>query len=96
MAIRRLVIDVLIPHEPDETVYAEKIAALDNIDGVTLRVTEVDERTKTTEITIEGEAVSFESVKKAIEDIGGSVHSIDQVSAGSRIVEIQTSDNGSR
>ena len=52
-----------------------------------MHVLEVDERTKTVEMTIEGDALSFEGIKKVIEEIGGSVHSIDRVSAGSKIVE---------
>jgi hypothetical protein len=87
MAIKRIVIDVLIPHEPDILVYAEHISKLDETLNVDIHVLEHDERTKTVEMTIEGEAISFEDVKKAIEDLGGSIHSIDQVSAGSKIIE---------
>ena len=81
MAIRKLVIDVLIPHEPGEIAFAEKISEMDGI-SVNIRVIEVDEKTKTTEMTIEGAGLSFEDIKKAIEEMGGSVHSVDQVFAG--------------
>ena len=87
MTVRRLVIDVLIPHDPSEIAYAEKISELDGIEGITVHVMEVDEKTKTVEMTIEGEALSFEDIKKVIEELGGSVHSVDRVSAGSRIVD---------
>jgi len=87
MAIRRLVIDVLIPHEPNEIVYAERLSELDGTDGVTVHVLEVDEKTKTLEITIEGDGLAFEGIRKVIEKLGGSVHSIDRVSAGSKIVD---------
>jgi hypothetical protein len=87
MTVRRLVIDVLIPHDPSEIVYAERISELDGIEGITVHVMEVDEKTKTVEMTIEGEALSFEDIKKVIEELGGSVHSVDRVSAGSRIVD---------
>lgn len=87
MAIRRLVIDVLIPHEPSEITYAKKLSELNRIEGVSLHVLEVDEKTKTVEMTIEGEALSLEDVKEVIEELGGSVHSIDRVSAGSRIID---------
>lgn len=87
MPVRRLVIDVLIPHEPSEITYAEKISELEKTEGVTIHVLEVDERTKTIEMTIEGEDLSFEAIKKVIEELGGSVHSIDWVSAGVKIVE---------
>ena len=87
MTVRRLVIDVLIPHEPGEIVYAERISELEGTEGVTVHVMEVDEKTKTVEMTIEGEALSFEDIKKVIEELGGAVHSVDRVSAGSRIVD---------
>ena len=87
MAIRRLVIDVLIPHEPDVLTYANLINDLPGTDGITIDVVENDERTKTVEITIEGEDLPFENIKQVIEDTGGSIHSIDQVSAGNTIVK---------
>jgi len=87
MTVRRLVIDVLIPHDPSEIAYAERISELDGIEGITVHVMEVDEKTKTVEMTIEGESLPFEDIKKVIEGLGGSVHSIDRVSAGSRTVD---------
>jgi len=90
MPIRRLVIDVLIPHEPDVLTYAEKISALDGTEGLTILVQEIDEQTKTLRMAVEGEILSFKSIQKVIEELGGSVHSIDQVSAGSRIVECRS------
>jgi hypothetical protein len=36
MAIKRLVIDVLIPHEPSEIDYAVRISELEGIDGTTI------------------------------------------------------------
>ncbi|MEA2086058.1 MAG: DUF211 domain-containing protein [Chloroflexota bacterium] len=47
----------------------------------------MDEKTKTVEVTIEGKSLSFKAIKKVIEELGGSVHSIDMVSAGSKLVE---------
>jgi uncharacterized protein len=92
MAIKMLVIDVLAPHEPDVLVYAERISELDGADGVTVHVLEVDEKTKSVEMTIEGEDLSFEAIKKIIEELGGSIHSIDLVSAGSKVVESKARD----
>jgi len=47
-------------------------------------------------MTIEGEALSFEDIRKAIEQLGGSVHSIDRISAGSRIVNSKAKAEGER
>lgn len=86
MAIRRIVIDVLVPHEPDILEYAQQLSEVGGTKGVTIDVLENDERTRTIEITIEGESLVFPEIKKIVEDIGGSIHSIDQVSAGADIV----------
>jgi hypothetical protein len=87
MPIRRLVIDVLMPLEPSIIPYATKISELKGTDGVNIHVLEIDEKTRTVEMTIEGEDLSFETIKEIIEEAGGSVHSIDRIAAGSRIVE---------
>ena len=94
MTVKRLVIDVLIPHDPGEIVYTEKISELEGTEGITVHVMEVDEKTKTVEMTIEGEALLFEDIKEIIEELGGSVHSIDRVSAGSRIVDSRAEGEG--
>lgn len=94
MAVRRLVIDMLIPHEPSEVTYAEKLSELNGVEGVTLHVLEVDEKTKTVEMTMEGENLSLEDVRAVIEELGGSVHSVDRVSAGSRVVDSKATGEG--
>jgi hypothetical protein len=93
MPIRRLVIDVLMPLEPSIVECAEKISKLEKTDGANVHVLEIDEKTKTVEITIEGQDLSFDSIKEIIEKMGGSVHSIDRVAAGSRIVESKVTED---
>ncbi|MBC8426323.1 DUF211 domain-containing protein [bacterium] len=87
MVIRRAVLDVLTPHEPDIVVLAEKINELDGVHGVNVHVLEQDDKTKTLGVTIEGEALSIELIRGVVEELGGAVHSIDEVSTGRRIVE---------
>ncbi len=86
MKVKRLVLDVLIPQDPSVLFFADKLSDMEKVDGVTIRVSEIDERTKSVEMTIEGEDLSIEDLICEIEDLGGSVHSIDSVSSGSRIV----------
>ena len=38
MTIRRLVIDVLIPHEPGEIAYAESISGLEGTEAINVHV----------------------------------------------------------
>ncbi len=73
MQLRRLVIDVLVPHEPDILVYSEKISEIEDTDGLTIRVVEMDDQTKTLEMTIEGQALSLEAIKETIDELGGSI-----------------------
>ncbi|MDG6772785.1 DUF211 domain-containing protein [Thiomicrorhabdus sp. ZW0627] len=77
--IRRLVLDVLKPHQPNAIAFASTLADLSPDYWVNLDVTEVDEKTETTVITIEGNDIHFEDLSAAIEKMGGSIHSIDEV-----------------
>jgi len=92
MPIRRIVVDMLIPHNLDVLDFAEKIAQVEQVDGANVHVLEVDENTKTIEVTIEGKSLSFKAIKKVVEEFGGSVHSIDMVSAGSRLIESKVTE----
>lgn len=87
MKVRKMVIDVLKPHEPSILIYSKEISALNSVDGVTIHVSEVDDKTESVEATLLGKSIDFDSVREVIEKLGGSVHSIDLVSAGSQIVE---------
>jgi len=95
MTVRRLVIDILIPHTPSEIDYVERVSELEGVEGATLHVMEVDEQTKTAEMTIEGESILFNDVKTIIEELGGAIHSIDLVSSGSKMVKSKAL-NGSK
>jgi uncharacterized protein len=86
VAIRQIIIDVLTPHEPSILIYAEKLNELESIEAVRILVVEQDDKTKTIEVVVEGDRLSFEKIRDVIDDLGGSVHSVDQVAAGSRII----------
>lgn len=87
MKIKRLVLDVLKPHEPGVIKYADDITELDGIEGLTLNVMEIDNKTQSVEISVEGPDVPYEGIRDVIENLGGAIHSVDQVSAGDRIVK---------
>lgn len=84
--IRRLVFDVLKPHEPSIVELSDEIAGLKGVEGVNASLMEVDEDVKNVKVTVEG-VVDFEEVENLIEDLGASIHSIDEVAAGERLVE---------
>ena len=76
---RKLVLDVLKPHQPDALDFSSALADLGADYCVKLTVTEVDENTESTIVTIEGADIHFDIIKEAIEKMGASVHSIDEV-----------------
>jgi hypothetical protein len=78
--IRRLVLDVLVPHQPNIVDLARKLASQGDYE-VRITVVEMDDKTETLVVVIEGADVDFDVVKAAITDFGGSLHSIDEVEA---------------
>jgi hypothetical protein len=84
---RRVVFDLLKPHDPSMLELADRIADLEGIDGVNATLLELDREVQNVKLTVEGTDVDFAAVEDAIEDLGASAHSIDQVIAGGRVVE---------
>ena len=76
---RRIVLDVLKAHQPNALDFSSTLADLGADYRVKLTVTEVDKKTESTIVTIEGSDIHFENIKTAIEKMGASVHSIDEV-----------------
>ena len=75
----RLVLDVLKPHLPNALDFATTLAELDTGYQVRITVTEVDKKTESTIIVIEGEDINYDNIKSEIEKMGASLHSIDEV-----------------
>jgi len=76
---RKLVLDVLKPHQPNALDFSLALANLGADYRVKLTVTEVDKQTESTIVTIEGVDIHFDDIKAVIEKMGASVHSIDEV-----------------
>lgn len=77
--VKRIVLDVLKPHQPNALEFSQGIARVGVDYHVHLIVLEVDKSTETIQIEIEGSAIDFTAIQKAIKDMGGSLHSIDEV-----------------
>ena len=79
-AVRRLVLDVLKPRQPNIIEFASTLG--DQCEcRVQITVVEVDDQTETLRVVLEGERLSFERIDAAIRDFGGSLHSVDEVTA---------------
>jgi hypothetical protein len=79
--IRRIILDVLKPHQPNAVEFTMVLADLGNEYQVHLAVIEVDENTETVQLELNAPSIDFELVQAAIIDMGASLHSIDEVDA---------------
>lgn len=77
--VKRLVLDVLKPHRPNALEFSRAIAKAGGDYRVRTTVLEIDERTETLQVVVEGDAIDFDAVQSSISDLGGSLHSIDEV-----------------
>jgi hypothetical protein len=86
-SIKRIVLDVLKPHTPSIIDLAERLGSLEGVSGVNISLEEVDAETDSVKVTIEGNSISYDAVKKEISACGAVIHSVDGVSAGAKIVD---------
>ena len=85
--IRRLVLDVLKPHEPSIVDFARLLSDLPGVEGVNISIFEIDRMVENAKITIEGTDIDDEQVYRVIQDEGGSIHSIDEAVAGRILID---------
>jgi hypothetical protein len=85
--VRRLVLDTLKPYEPSIVDLAQKLSDMPGVAAVNISIYEIDRKVENAKITIEGEAIPVAEVMALIDDEGGAVHSIDEVVAGSKIID---------
>lgn len=83
----RIVLDILKPHEPTIPYFAKFLSELNGVDGVNVTLMEIDKETENIKVTIQGNDLNFEEISEAIEQYGGSIHSVDEVVAGRKLVE---------
>lgn len=83
----RIVLDVLKPHQPNALDFVKRIQELEGITRVKLTLAEMDEKTETVVVLIEGTDLEYERIVERILEMGGSVHSIDEVEMASMPAE---------
>jgi hypothetical protein len=77
--VKKVVLDVLKPHQPNALEFSRAIAIVGDDYRVCLTVVEMDEKTETLQLEIEGDSVDMDAIESAISSMGASLHSIDQV-----------------
>jgi len=85
--IRRLVLDVLKPHRPSVVDLSLALSKLEGVDGVNIMIYEIDQHVENAKITIVGTKVDFDVVKEKLEEMGATIHSVDEVASGKKLVE---------
>lgn len=85
--IRRLVLDVLKPHHPSILDMADRLSDLAGVEAVNISLYEIDLKVENVKVTIEGRNIIYDQVVSVIEGNGGTVHSLDEVVAGSIIID---------
>lgn len=81
-SIKRMVLDVLKPRHPNIIDFASTIADLGEDYRVVISVDEVDDKTESVMLSVEGGDLDFEAIQQAIKALGGSLHSIDEIETG--------------
>lgn len=87
--LRYVILDVLKPHEPSIYELANEISKLSPSFTVNIKSIERDEHTETIQIMIQGDNINLEAVRKKINALGATIHSIDKVCVGKRLVKVQ-------
>jgi hypothetical protein len=85
--IRRLVLDVLKPHKPSVVEVSEALSHLEGVEGVNIIMNEIDQQVENAKIIIAGNPLNFEDIKSKLKELGATIHSVDEVAAGKRIIE---------
>lgn len=85
--VRRLVLDVLKPHDPSIVTMAQQLSELAGVEAVNISIYEIDRKVENAKITLEGTDIEYEKVRQVINDDGGTIHSIDEVVAGRIIID---------
>jgi hypothetical protein len=77
--IKELVLDVLKPHTPPLPDFASFLAELKGIEMVEVSLVEMDERTESLGVILQGEDIDYNSLKEHMGKQGAVIHSVDKV-----------------
>lgn len=77
--VKRIVLDVLKPHDPNGFDFTTAIAEKTPGCSIKLTVTAMDAKTETVILVVEGKNLHLHVISEAIGSLGGSIHSIDEV-----------------
>ena len=85
--VRRIVLDVLKPHDPELLEFSQTVTEVDGVDAVDVSLIELDKKVQNVKLVAEGEDLDYEPLQTAIEDLGATIHSVDEVACGDYLVD---------
>jgi len=74
-----MVLDVLKPHQPPLPEFAKFLGEIEGVDRIDVTVVEMDEKTESLKIIIDGTNIDFEELRSHMATQGAVIHSVDQV-----------------
>lgn len=77
--IIHLVLDVLKPHQPPLPEFASFVGELPGLTRVDISVVEMDEKTESLRIIVDGLSIDYEELKGHMARQGAVIHSVDKV-----------------
>lgn len=77
--ITHLVLDVLKPHQPPLPAFASFLGEMEGITKVDISVVEMDEKTESLKVIIDGNKLDYEGLRSHMARQGAVIHSVDQV-----------------
>jgi len=83
VVVKRLVLDVVKPHNPSIVDIAEGLSELKNVTKVDIEVKDYDSNIERLKLVIEGEGLDYDEIVKVIRYYGGNVASLDGVTVHS-------------
>ena len=70
---------MLKPHQPPLPAFASFLGEMDGITKVDISVVEMDEKTETLKVIIDGTQLDYEGLRSHMARQGAVIHSVDQV-----------------
>lgn len=77
--VKKIVLDVLKPHQPSIPELASRLVACHGVDHVNITLAEIDQNTESIKVQVDGSDVKLDGLRKCIEELGATIHSVDEV-----------------
>ena len=77
-------LDILKPHQPGVDLVARTLMKINGVSKVSIKVDELDQKTASLHMNIEGTNLSLEEITEVLETMNCALHSVDEVNLEER------------